>query len=145
MKPKLTTEQLLSALPRADSRDYIVNLVDHRGRRFIHSFFVSSDHSAPGWFVGGISSSGATQIVARPKVARRKNTSGARVHAGWRQESAAQEIADLLTLHRPPTPGTAARAARTTNCDSEGTCCPLDGDGYPSEEETWLAYPWHLH
>jgi hypothetical protein len=66
----LTTERLLAALPRADSRDYVLNVVDHRGRRFIHSFFVSSDHAPPGWFVWGVSGSGATQIIARPKAAQ---------------------------------------------------------------------------
>lgn len=143
MKPKLTTEQLLAALPRADSCNYVMNLVDHRGRRFIYSFFVSGDNAAPGWFVWGVSGSGATQIVVRPKVPRRRNSSGARVHPGWCLKSAAQKIADLMILHQSPASGPAAQVARVANCEPERICCAPHEDGHPGDEDTWLAHPWH--
>lgn len=100
MKPKLTTEELLALLAPAKDRKFVMSLVDHRGRQFICSFFVSRDCGAPGWFVWGQSKSGATKIVARPKMAWCRNASGARVHPGWRREGAAEEVAKLLNLYQ---------------------------------------------
>lgn len=96
MARKQGTEELMANLPPTDSRDYVVKLSDHRGRIFNKSFFVAGDFTAPGWFVWGTSSSGATQIVGRPKRARCRSRTGHRVRPGWRRETAAQAIVDQL-------------------------------------------------
>lgn len=99
MKIEITVEDVLARLPPACTRRYVVNFVDHQGRKFIQSYYVDRDKDAPGWFVWGTSKSGATQIVARPMIARCRNRSGARVRPGWAKELSAQEVADLLSSH----------------------------------------------
>ncbi len=43
MKKKISVEGVLARLPPVSRRDYVVNLADHRGRKFIQSFYVDRD------------------------------------------------------------------------------------------------------
>jgi hypothetical protein len=115
MKKKISVEDVLARLPPASRRDYVVNLVDHRGRKFIQSFYVDRDKFAPDWFVWGTSNSGAKQIVARPIAARCRNRSGARVRPGWSEISGAQDVATLMSLHAPALTARSA-SIRSVSC-----------------------------
>lgn len=123
MKQKITVEQVLSRLPKASPRNYVLNFVDHRGRKFIESLFVSTDWDAPGWFVWGRSKSGATKIVGRPRGPKARGRSGARVHRGWGTAARAHELAALLSLPETAPP------ARTTEREHIGCCTDLCFEG----------------
>lgn len=79
--------------------DYILNPVDHKGRRY-SSFFASRDPGkGPGWFVFGVNNDAGRIIcnVARPNRQRRAHPHyNGRVLYGWRLKRDAQAIADLL-------------------------------------------------
>jgi hypothetical protein len=84
-------EAFLSHLPPSGSRDYTLCLSDHRGRVFTKLFYVDRGvGNCWGWFVWGVSASGASQIVAGPRKGRRNGRK-----LGW-GEKKAEAMAALL-------------------------------------------------
>ena len=90
-------DALLSKLPPPQERQWVVDLRDHRNRIFDQQFYVDLHSELPGYFVYGVSLSGAHNAIARPRKPKVKGHNGRRVVAGWWKESQAQAVAEILS------------------------------------------------
>lgn len=86
-------DEALYAVARAEG--FRISLTDHRGRRFVHRFYVDNTPAVRKFGVWAYSASGAANLVAWTAGAGR-GPSGNRVRNGWGNPRNAQRIADLL-------------------------------------------------
>lgn len=95
IQPSLQSfDEALYAIAR--EKGFKLNLVDHRGRRFIYRFYVDDAPAVRRFGVWAYSASGASMLVAWTK-GRGRGPNGNKVRNGWGNPANAERVANLLS------------------------------------------------